>query len=77
MDCSLPDSTVHGTFQARILERVAMPSARGIFPTQGLNPRLLHLLHWQMDSLLLYHLGSLKKIIKQRMTRSKERVDLV
>ena len=77
MDCSPPDSTVHGTFQARILERVAMPSSRGIFPTQGLNPRLLHLLHWQMDSLLLYHLGSLKKIIKQRMTRSKERVDLV
>ena len=26
---------------------------QGIFPTQGLNPQLLHLLHWQMDSLLL------------------------
>ena len=24
----------------------------GIFPTQGLNPHLLHLLHWQADSLL-------------------------
>ena len=24
-----------------------------IFPTQGLNPRLLHLLHWQADSLPL------------------------
>ena len=24
---------------------------RGIFPTQGSNPCLLHLLHWQMDSL--------------------------
>ena len=24
-----------------------------VFPTQGLNPRLLHLLHWQVDSLLL------------------------
>ena len=31
---------------------------QGIFPTQGLNPRLLHLLHWQEDSLPLRHLGS-------------------
>ena len=31
---------------------------QGIFPTQGLNPCLLHLLHWQADSLLLSHLGS-------------------
>ena len=28
---------------------------QGIFPTQGLNP---HLLHWQMDSLPLSHQGS-------------------
>ena len=28
MDCSLPGSSVHGTFQARILEWVAMPSSR-------------------------------------------------
>ena len=31
---------------------------QGIFPTQGLNPCLLCLLHWQTDSLLLSHLGS-------------------
>ena len=24
---------------------------QGIFPTRGLNPSLLHLLHWQADSL--------------------------
>ena len=29
----------------------------GIFPTQGSNPHLLHLLHWQADSLLLSHQG--------------------
>ena len=29
MDCSLPSSSVHCIFQARILEWVAMPSARG------------------------------------------------
>ena len=26
---------------------------QGVFPTQGLNPHLLHLLHWQADSLPL------------------------
>ena len=30
---------------------------QGTFPTQGLNPHLLRLLHWQVDSLLLSHLG--------------------
>ena len=29
-----------------------------IFPTQGLNSHLLHLLHWQVDSLSLHNLGS-------------------
>ena len=29
-----------------------------IFPTQGSNPRLSCLLHWQVDSLPLCHLGS-------------------
>ena len=28
---------------------------QGIFLTQGLNPSLLHLLHWQVDSLSLSH----------------------
>ena len=42
MDCSLPDSSVHGILQARILEWVAIPFSRGIFPTQGSNPHLLH-----------------------------------
>ena len=31
-----------------------------IFPTQGFNTRILSLLHWQADSLPLYHLGSPK-----------------
>ena len=35
-DCSLLGSSVHGILQARILERVAMPSARGPSrPTDG------------------------------------------
>ena len=48
--CDPMDYTVHGILQARILERVIFPFSRGssqvnlqgIFPTQGLNPGLLH-----------------------------------
>ena len=54
MDCSPPGSSVHGILQARILEWVAMPFSRGIFPTQGSNLCLL-----QADSLCLSHRGSL------------------
>ena len=42
MDCSLPGSSVHGIFQARILEWVAISFSRGIFLTQGSNPSILH-----------------------------------
>ena len=34
---------------------------QGIFPTQGSNLHLWHLLHWQADSLPLSHLGSTSK----------------
>ena len=34
---------------------------QGIFPTQGLNLRLLHLLHWQVDSLPVVHRLALLK----------------
>ena len=35
------DYTIHGVLQTRILERVAVPFSRGVFPTQGSNPGLL------------------------------------
>ena len=53
MDFSTPGFSVHGILQARILEWVAIFSSKGIFPTQGLNPSLLCLLHWQAGSLQL------------------------
>ena len=34
--------SIHGIFQARVLERVGISFSRGIFPTQGLNPGLPH-----------------------------------
>ena len=54
-DCSLPGSSVHGILQARILEWVAMFSSRwsSWVATQGSNPCLLCLLHWQVGSLPL------------------------
>ena len=52
---TVPGSSVHGIFQARILERVAISCSRGIFPTQGSNPHLC-LLCWQTDSLPLSYL---------------------
>ena len=56
LDCSLPGSSVHGIFQARILEWIDISSMlQGVFPTQGSKP---HLWHWQVDSLPLSHLGS-------------------
>ena len=42
VDSSPPGSFDHGILQARILEWVAIPFSRGIFPTQGSNPGLLH-----------------------------------
>ena len=53
MDCDLPGSPVHGILHTRILQWVAKSSSRGIFETQGSNPHLLCLLHWQVDSLPL------------------------
>ena len=58
MDCSPPGSFVHGILQARILEWVAISCSRGSSLTQGSNPHLLCLLHWQANSLPLCHLGS-------------------
>ena len=45
MDCSLPGSSVHGNFQARVLEWVAISFSRGSSPpapTPGSNPGLPH-----------------------------------
>ena len=53
MDSSLPGSSVYGIFPGRI-QTVLL---QGIFQTQESNPSLPCLLHWQVDSLPLSHLG--------------------
>ena len=61
--CSVVSGSLwsHGLWSARLLCPWDFPSKntgvgshfllQGIFPTQGSNPRLLHLLHWQAGSL--------------------------
>ena len=53
MDCSPPGSSVHRISWARGVGCHFL--LQEIFPTQELN---LHLLHWQVDSLPLSHLGN-------------------
>ena len=43
--------SVHGIFQARIVKWVAISYSRGSSQPRDQNPGLLHLLHWQADSL--------------------------
>ena len=57
MDCSPPDSSVHGVLQARILEWVAMPFSRESSQPRG-QTSLLRLLYWQAGSLSLAPPGS-------------------
>ena len=67
MNYSLPGSSIHRIFQARILEWAAISFSRGVFPTQGLN---LGLLHCRQTLYSLSHRGiptTVRYVAKQRM----------
>ena len=64
-------SSVHGIFPGKNTGIGCHFLFQGIFPTQGSNPHLLSLLHWQVDSLPLSYLGSPNKKIAQFNTMSK------
>ena len=55
MDCSPPSFSTPWDFPGKNTGVGCHCLLQGIFPTQGLNPNLLH---WQADSLPLYYLGS-------------------
>ena len=57
MSYSPPGSSVRGIFQARITGVGCHFLLQGVYLTQGANPCLLHLLHWQVNSLPLSHFG--------------------
>ena len=65
MDCHPLGSSVHGVLQATIPEWVAFPFPKE-FPQPLLNPCLLHLLHWQEDSLALSHHTVLLCLVAQK-----------
>ena len=58
MDCSPPGSSVHGDSPGKNTGVGFHFLLQGIFLTQESNLCLLCLLHWQVDSLPLSHLGS-------------------
>ena len=64
VDCSSPGSSLHGILQARILKWVAIPFSSGIFPTQALNPGLLHCRQ------ILYHLSHHNELFVYRLSHS-------
>ena len=51
VDCSPPGSSVHGDSPGNNTGVDCYALLQGIFPTQGSNLHLLHLLHWQVGSL--------------------------
>ena len=53
MDCSPPDSSVHGDSPGKNTGVGCHALLQGIFLTQGSNPSLLCLLHWQSGFLPL------------------------
>ena len=57
MDYSPPGSSVHGDSPGKNTGVGFYALLQGIFLTQGLNPHLLCLLHWQADSLPLVSPG--------------------
>ena len=57
MDCSTPGSAVHGYSPGKNTGVDCHALLQGIFPTQGLNLHLSHLLHWQEGSLPLAPAG--------------------
>ena len=72
MDCSPPGSSVHGVLQASILEQAVIFLLQEMFLTQGLNPCLFYLLHWQAASLPLAQpglVGSLNLLTKMILFR--------
>ena len=62
----LPGTSVHGILQAKNTGVGCHALLQGIFPTQGSNLHLLHLLHWQVGSLPLSQPGN-QNGVKQRI----------
>ena len=69
MGCSQPGSSVHGDSPGKNTGLGCHVLLQGIFPTQELNPSLLHL---QVYSLPLHHLGSTRICLPKISSYQKE-----
>ena len=58
MDCSPSGSSLHGIFPGKNTGVGCHFLLQEVFLTLGSNPTLLHLLHWQMNSLPPHHMQS-------------------
>ena len=74
MDCSPPGSSVYGVLRQEYRSGFPFPPP-GDFPSPGIEPNFLCLLHWQADSLALHHLGcgSFNLCFSQERMGSKQR----
>ena len=68
MDCSPPGSSVHGDSPGKNTGVGCHTLLQGVFLTQGFNPCLLRLLHWQAGSLPLAPPGKLNIFIRSQKT---------
>ena len=57
MNHSLSGPSVHGASPGKNIGVDCHALPQGIFPTQGSNPCLFHLLHWQVGSFPHHHQG--------------------
>jgi len=74
-DCSPPGSSVHGIFQARLLEWVAISYSRDL-PDPEIS--CMRLLHWQADSFPRHHLEGLSpRLCKDKTSQVCHSVDSV
>ena len=69
MDWRPPGSSVHGIFQGRILEWVAISYSRG-----SSQSRDLHLLHWEVDSLPLCLFPVMLSYLELEFKKNKENI---
>ena len=67
MDCILPGSAIHGIFQARILECIAISLSRWSSWPRDRTLGFLRFLHWELGSLPMSHLERDHKVFGKDM----------
>ena len=72
MDCGPPGSFVRGAFQARILQGLPFSTPEDL-PNPGIQLNVLCLLHWQLESLPVCHLGGPDKLLPKLIEKKRDK----